>query len=139
MTTNDPKTRTITMTGRPPVKIREDEWPIIAAGDWDEHDGQIAQQANRTWSLTLRVRQHADGRAIVYGTYFYGTNFQHESSFGARAGILVAGGDLPAAITKVGETLRARMEDADDNAAKGLRHIQAAVAECIGDLPAETL
>lgn len=67
------KLRTITLTDRPPVRIREDLWPMIAQGDGDsfaEQDpgrhGQASQRGELT-EWTLRVRQHQDGRAIVYG------------------------------------------------------------------------
>jgi hypothetical protein len=80
--TTETKTRTITLTDRAPVKIREEEWPEIAsAKTWD---GQHEFQANRRWSL--RVRQHRqDGRTIVYGTY--SSQFQGER--GAAAGELL--------------------------------------------------
>lgn len=39
------ETRTITLTNRPPVRIREDHWPVIAHGLHRAHDGQIECQA----------------------------------------------------------------------------------------------
>ncbi len=74
MTTTDPttditpKTRTITLTDRPPVKIREDEWPVIAQGSGKSsvcHHTPIPDY--QVDDYDLRVRQHADGRTIVYG------------------------------------------------------------------------
>lgn len=50
------KLRTITLTGRSPVQIAETDWPEIAAAADDDDDG----------IYTLKVRQHADGRSIVY-------------------------------------------------------------------------
>ena len=67
-TTSSPKTLTITLTDRPPVKIIDADWPVIAHGSYDRHDGQVESEANRIWSLSIRVRRHADGRLIVYGT-----------------------------------------------------------------------
>jgi hypothetical protein len=93
----------------------EDDWPTIAsAKDWDnEHECQ----ANKTWSL--RVRQHADGRSLVYAVY--------DSCYpgqGSRGGeLLEAGADLPTAIRRVGE--RCECEQIVDY--------------CIADLPAEEL
>lgn len=138
--TIETKIRTITLTGRAPVKIKENEWPEIASGAWTDHDNQYECQANRTWKMSIRVRQHADGRAIVYGNYDFSSQFQNESSFVARCGQLVPiGCGLPAAINDVAVALRGRLADADGNAAEGLRHIQAVVSECIGELPAEVL
>ncbi len=89
---------TITLTGRPPVRINKSEWPVIAsAKDWQ---GQYETLTSRSWFMT--VRQHADGRVIVYGRYE--THWQGERD--RRAGVLVgAGGDIPAAIHEVVETL----------------------------------
>lgn len=138
--TKETKTRTITLTGRAPVRINEAEWPEIASGRWKDHDNQYECQANRTWDLTIRVRQHADGRAIVYATYDYDTQFQNEAGFAVRVGGLVAAsGDLVAEINNVAAFLRNRLDDAEDNAAEGLRHIAAVKSECIGELSAEVL
>ena len=58
------KHRTITLTDRPPVRIREDAWPVIArASDWD---GEFEFQANRKWTIIVRQNRD-DGRTIVYG------------------------------------------------------------------------
>ena len=58
------KYRTITLTDRPPVRIREDAWPIIArASDWE---GEFEFQANRKWTIIVRQNRE-DGRTIVYG------------------------------------------------------------------------
>lgn len=129
------KTRTITLTGRPPVRIDEAAWPVIAHGSWSDHDGKVESQANRTWQLDIRVRQHADGRAIVYGVYQYGTHWQHESDESHRVGQLLSqGGDRPAAINAVGAQL---IERIDDEAVH--RRVRDVADECIGDLPAEAL
>ncbi len=69
MTTSDPslqqkpKTVTITLSDRRPVKLVARDWPVIASASG--HDGKVACQANREW--TIRVRQHEDGRRVVYG------------------------------------------------------------------------
>lgn len=61
------KTRTITLTGRPPVKIREDQWPEIASAndDTDESPGRT-KRSEEVDEYSIRVRQHADGRVLVY-------------------------------------------------------------------------
>lgn len=123
MDTTTPKKRTITMTGRPPVSIVENDWPIIASAKW--HDGKVESQANR--SSWLKVRQHADGRTLVYGGY--DNSWQHERDL--RAGELlipddgrtVDGAQLAAAIRRVAAAVKAE-EIADD---------------CIGDLPPDDI
>ena len=100
------KTRTITLTDRPPVRIREDEWPVIAvatgdsygSGDPSRHDQALREGQCDTYSL--RVRQHADGRAIVYGVLDAGAWTGAEDH---RDGELCeAGADLAAALRRVG-------------------------------------
>lgn len=128
----EPKRRTITLTNRPPVRIREDEWPVIASADTEWYGGDYKHQANRTTDVTLRVRRHADGRALVYGTYEYATIWQGERNRSYRAGVLLdPGADLADAIRIVGNTLES-LADSD-------RLIADAVRECIADLPAEEL
>ena len=72
------KTRTITLTDHRPVTIVEEEWPRIASDtddswpleggvDYARHQQASAQGELDEYSLT--VRQHADGRVIVYGVF----------------------------------------------------------------------
>lgn len=141
MTTTDntePKKRTITLSGRAPVTISEDAWPVIAHGSYRDHDNQYEFQANRTWKCDIRVRRHEDGRAIVYGVYDYTTAFQGARGFVGKAGALLdASADLGAAINDVGRTLTlAALEAGHDDFAA---HISAAVRDCVADLPAEEL
>jgi hypothetical protein len=131
----DKETLTIPLTLCRPVRIHTDAWPLIATATYHDHDGKIRAQANRTWTITLCVRQHADGRAVVYGTYDYETAWQHERSLAARAGELVPPeADLPAAIRRVAEQLSARVPDAAMH-----RHIGATADACIADLPPDEL
>ena len=105
MTTD--KIRTITLTDRAPVKIRAAIWPCISSAS--RHDGKVACQANHEWRLT--VRQHADGRAIVYGFEVAGMGGVYQGYEEARAGVLLdAGADIAAAVRRVGE--HARCSDA---------------------------
>jgi hypothetical protein len=134
-TTTTKKIRTITLTDRSPVKIVEDDWPVIAHGSYSEHDNQYEFQSNRKWKANVRVRQHADGRAIVYGTYEYTTAFQGERDVSAKAGVLLdASADKVAAIRAVGQTLAESVGERDFSP-----HIAGCVGECIADLPAEDL
>jgi hypothetical protein len=107
---------TVTLTGRRPVTITKADWPVIAeAKAWDntyEFQGQ-------KWRLV--VRQHADGRAIVYGVHT--SNYQNAKD--ARGGeLLEPGDDIPVAVHRVAESLdfEARLAE-----------------ECIADLPAEEI
>lgn len=144
-TTTAPKKRTITLTGHPPVMIREDEWPVIAHGYADDDDSNNpGNPPNREWERDIRVRQHADGRVLVYGIYSYSTNFQGENGASARAGVLLnepaTTEQITEAIRQVGNDLTAAEDDAaiDDNQ-RDSRQWRNAVRETIADLPAEEL
>lgn len=105
-TTSTPKRRTITLTDHAPISITEDDWPVIAVARW--HDGgQFESQANRTASI--RVRQHADGRTIVYG----GSESAWQDERNLRAGrLLCAGVDPVATIHEIAEAIgRADLAD----------------------------
>ena len=104
----DPRRRTITLTGRRPVIISEADWPVIAHGGGDSGNALDSAHHQQAWTrgeldtYNLRVRQHADGRAIVYATL---------SAAGAWTGsedhrggeLLATGADLAAAIARVGQ------------------------------------
>ena len=127
--------RTITLTDRPPVSIDEDSWPVIAEARDEEYDGQVRCQANRISTWAVRVRQHADGRAIVYATYGHNTNWQGARGYSARRGALLpVGGDIIAAIREVCAAI-ADAECSKDDAARW----PTLVADCIADLPTEEL
>lgn len=119
------KLRTITLTDRNPVKIRESEWPMIAYGD--ERPGSFIAGTPRpddeTDRYTIRVRQHADGRVLVYGVIDAATAWTGTQDW--RGGELLAkGGDVAAAIKRVG-------------ADAGMP--ESVVRECLADLPAEEI
>lgn len=123
--TTKPITRTITLTDRNPVKIKEDEWPQIASGD--DRPGSFVNGTPRpdyeTDRFTIRVRQHADGRVLVYGVVDAATAWTHIEDW--RGGELLCGGDdIAAAIRRVG---------ADGGMPPGV------IRECIADLPAEEI
>jgi len=55
--------RVITLFDRPPVRIDEDRWPVIAqAYDCDDHD--TPAESTREWTLKIRRR---GGQYLVYG------------------------------------------------------------------------
>jgi hypothetical protein len=62
------KLRTITLTGRAPIQIKESEWPIIAEGwsGWDDSSG-----APYSFDVKFKVRQGKHSRMIIYGTWGY--------------------------------------------------------------------
>ena len=132
-------TRTITLTNRPPVKIDEDNWPVIASASDDTHDGQVRAQANRTHEWWIKVRQHEDGRAIVYAGYRYDTNFQDARGHEHKHGDYLAHTDAKhEEICRAVTNVAARMESGEhngDDAAQWDRLAQ----ECIADLPAEEI
>jgi hypothetical protein len=111
------ETITLVLTDERPIKVKKEAWPVVASAK--DYDNQYEFQANRTWHL--RVRQHADGRCIVTGTY--DTAFQGER--GARAGYRVAAGDDDALIQAIRD------------AAEAIGKPELAAA-CIADLPAQT-
>ena len=91
---------TITLTGRPPVTIDPDAWPVLATGL--DYEGQREADATR-WDK-LVVRQHADGRCLVIG--FHRTRWQGEREH--DAGELVApAGDLIEAQRRVAAAIGA--------------------------------
>lgn len=128
-------TRTITLTNRPPVKIDEDTWGLIAVATAKDYDNQYEFQANRTSKWHIGVRQHDDGRAIVYASYNHTSAFQSESDYSCRAGVLLdSSDDLPAAINEVAREI-ASQEHASSDAEKW----PTLARNCIADLPAEEL
>ena len=116
------KSRTITLTDRAPVRIVEDEWPQIAIGDYRPgavHNGTPVPDYE-TDRYTIRVRRHADGRAIVYGVVDAATAWTHTADWSGGE-VVDADADIAAAVRRVGRD--GEMPDR-------------VVRECIADLPA---
>lgn len=62
-TTNTKKRVTIALSEERPVRIDPEEWPVISTADW--YSGQYdCQSFDAVW---IKVRQHDDGRMLVYG------------------------------------------------------------------------
>lgn len=136
--------RTITLTGRPPVKINEDNWPVLASASDSEHDGQVECQANRKSSWWIKVRQHEDGRAIVYAGYSYTANWQNARDYAAKRGVMLEIGEGDGARPTDEQICRAIREVCEDIAGAECDGDDAArwptlAAECIADMPAEEL
>lgn len=137
---------TITLTDRAPVTVNKDNWPVVASATWKDHDNQYDFQANRKWLAWIKVRQHADGRSIVYGSYDYSTQYQGEDGATYRDGEIVTptaedypesaranfwiGEAIIDAINRIGSRLGER---------SGSEHFADLAAECIADLPAVEL
>jgi len=128
MTTTTPKTRTITLTDRAPVRILDDDWGVIAsAKDWD---GQHEAQANRTWAI--RVREHVtDGRVIVHGAYTSAWQNERDS----KAGELLEGREP----TSASSGNNADVVAAIRRVCESIGGAESLAAACIADLPAQTI
>jgi len=131
------KSRTITLTDRPPVRINEGEWPAISIGDGNEDDADgRGNPANRTTTREIRVRLHADGRAIVYGIYDHSTDIQGERDEAARRGVLLEPSVGWEKIINAIRVIGRQLAEAEDEAeAEWHKAMQA----CIADLPSEDL
>lgn len=128
-------TRTITLTDRPPARIHDHLWPVIAeatgdsyhGNDYGRHRQALAQGELDTYHL--RVRQHADGRVLIYGVLNaavsgWGAPAGGEDYRGGELLMSLPIGDIPAAIRRVGEYC----------------HLpDKIIRECIASLPAEEI
>lgn len=115
-------TLTITLTDRAPVVINKAQWPVLASAH--DFDNQYECQANRIWRIT--VRQHDDGRTLVYAVYQ--TNWSGESD--RRGGVYLV--DSPST-----DQIVAAIKSVVENI---LGESQSILADrCIADLPAEAI
>lgn len=132
------KIRTITLTGRPPVKINDENWPLIASASENDYDGEFEFQANRMSKWFIGVRQHEDGRAIIYDTYSYRSNWQGARGYSAKRGVLLPVGttvdQIADSIFEVCKDI-AQAEHQGDDAERWTEMMH----ECLADMPAETL
>ncbi len=124
----------VTLSDASPVTIDPELWPIIASADW--FNGQHDFQANYTRRIV--VREHEDGRRLVYGSYDRGPGGARIEFRGAEAGYLLDddgyGSDEP------------RLKKAkEEQTIRAIRRVAGAIgddelgAECIGDLPAQEI
>jgi hypothetical protein len=131
-------TRTITLTGRPPVKIDDADWNIIANASDSGHDGQVESQANRKSSWWIKVRQHVDGRTIVYAGYSHSSNWQGERCYEAKRGVMLPKETTAEAICDAIREVRDDIASAEHYEGDESRWPTLA-AECIASMPAEEL
>src|SRR4029077_20819837 len=121
------KQRTITLTDRAPVKIDEEKWPLIAEGK--DYSGQYDFQAfDGAW---IKVRQHDDGRTLVYGYAGDWDGGGRPERENRRAGFIVGDNEAAETIRRVADIL-SETECVGEIAHRAAR-------ECIADLPAEEL
>jgi len=109
--TTEKKSITITMSETAPIKIDPAKWPKIASAGWS--DGHVA------------VREHEDGRRVVYGW--------HRAKL---AGFLLGSFNTP---------LDNASNVTDEATIRAIRRVAGVIgdedlgAECIGDLPAQEI
>ena len=136
----EPKHVTVTLTGRPPVRIDKNQWGVVARASDEDYDNQYRFQANRTSDYWIVVRER-DGKYLVYAGYTYATQFQGESNRSERAGELLEPGasmaDVVSAIQRVAKTMQAQVGAEDEPAVADT--FARLGRECIADLPAEHL
>jgi len=137
--------RTITLSNRRPVRINEAEWPVIATGYSAAWLGE-QHSPSRTWSCRITLREHADGRALVYGVATLDTVYSDEQDIVLRAGDLVdAEADLSTAIDKLRDDLLIRLGGDDDPGGddnpdgKLAQQIKKACDQAISQLPAQDI
>lgn len=91
------KARTISLSSHAPVRIYENEWPIISSAREEEPEGK---ETSRWW---LTVRKHQDGRHLVYARYEV-TGEKGEPLEKLVGGeLLAARANISESVTKVGE------------------------------------
>lgn len=134
MTTTTKTHITITMSDRAPIKLARADWPHVATADW--HTGEHASQANEVASIS--VREHDDGRRIVYGHRDRGPGGMAIGYRGKYAGFLIESEQDPTKSTGVGRPNEAGTIRAIRRVA-GVIDMPELADECIADLPAEEL
>lgn len=137
-TTTQParRKRVITLTGRPPVRIIEAEWPVIACAQGDHYAGDNRANNDEHWwdRWSLRVRQHEDGRALVYGTWQPGElRTSHSEEFPTAAGELLQTEDYSGHTDYLGRAVSLCL--AIERVGKTLGLPGETIADCIADLP----
>jgi hypothetical protein len=93
----------VTVSGLPPVRIQTERWPVIAHAQCSNaafkfQDGHMGH---------LAVRQHSDGRTLVYGVLEIRTPEKHERQAGR---LLPAGADISQALEEVCHDLEMNSE-----------------------------
>lgn len=150
MSTTTPRTRTITLTGRAPVTIREDEWGEIASAKGDSFRGDVGRHRQALHqgecdTYAIRVRRHEDGRrTLVYAVLDAAVAAWHQPAAGEshRGGELVWSRELvsPRPDGEIAEGgYMADIVAAIQRVGKECCIPASVIRECIADLPAEAL
>lgn len=134
VTSEKAKTIEIIMSERRPLKIDPSVWTLIAQAEY--YNGQHRSQANTI--RQIKVRQHEDGRRIVYGMQFAGNGGQHAGTRNPAGGFLLSAVDIN------GKPCTNGYPD-EDGTVRAIRRVGGIIeddglaAECIADLPAEEI
>lgn len=125
--------RTITLTNAPPVHIHEDTWREIATARW------VESPSLRRANTTLVVREHEDGRRIIYGVYYPASGNLAEVR---RAGVIINDRHTDTSydttiVTNTLATIEAVVKIISDRMPEAAR--KRLVQDCIASLPAELL
>ena len=141
--TKSTKSITITMSETAPIKIDPKRWPKIASAS--NHDGKVECQANTEWFVG--VREHDDGRRVVYGWKVAGNGGQYAGFRSQHAGFLI---DVPLemdgpAPNDMSRGQRKRDEAIEEQTIRAIRRVAGVIgdedlgSECIADLPAQEI
>ena len=123
------KLRTITLTGRAPIQIKESEWPIDAEG-WSGYENTSGWPGS--FDVKFKVRRGNGCRVIVYGTFGYWEEDNFDKSQNVRVGRIVTvveEHDLWKHMREVGQEMRERV--LNDNLRK---HVTLALDACFEKL-----
>ncbi len=142
--TTEKKTIKVTMSERAPLNIDPEVWQLIAEAHW--FNGEHEFQAN--YVRRIFVREHDDGRRLVYGFHTSGNGGAPIGFRGARGGFLIDAVERD-------ESAFARASDGDveivsshaDEAGtvRAIRRVAGIIGddglgdECVADLPAQEL
>lgn len=139
--TTETKTRIrITMSETAPVNIDPEEWPVVARVF--DHDGQVKCQANTEWEI--QVREHRDGRRLVYGYAESGYGGKPAGWRPSYAGYLVPSRDGSMREPSDDGPLTSQHPD-DTETIRAIRRVAGVIgredmaATCIGNLPAHEI
>jgi hypothetical protein len=129
------KSRIITLTNCAPIRIIEDEWPVVAQGECDCNYG--IECAPWRFKISFHVRVYHEDmdqwnrRAIIYASYQYGDDDKQEHQH-VRVGRQlnpVSPGELWERMVEVAEELRTRIDREDMR-----RQVTHALDNCFANL-----
>lgn len=60
---------TVTLSNHPPVLIKEDDWPVLSHGSFKIDNRDRMRGSGYAYDINIYVRQHDDGRSLVYAIY----------------------------------------------------------------------